>query len=333
MNYRLLINKQADNRFNWGYSEYLELKTSQDVCNALGLNTWKAVKEHNHDEFKEPIKGSYMIRRINDVPGTDLDREPLCKLVNDKYTVLQFPKGLSYADSYLMEGLLSIDSAFYVDPGTQVCLTMTSNIDAEVVAGDTVRRYLILALSHTTKKGVFGYTDICPVCENTLEAATIEALSKAGKGLEINQSNPEKSLEYAKRLLNLTEQRFYTETLPTYRAYSALELEDSQQEYIIRTIINAPLETVPYKFSETVLTHYTGIKKALKESPGQDMRGENNGYALLSAVSNYSQKIGRTDYERHYGEKFGDGRRMRNQTMQLLRNLLPKSAIPVAAGK
>ena len=232
-----------------------------------------------------------------------------------------------------MEGLLKVNSVFYVEPGTTICLTMESGIDAEVVPGDTVRRFLILNLSHTGTKGVLGWTDICPVCCNTLAMAKAEALSKAGKGLELDPANPQKSLDYAKKLINILEQKFYEETLLQYRAYDALELEPQQQEFIIKTVINAPLDKPVFEYPDGVSTHYLGIKKALKESPGQDLRQELTGYHLLSAISYYSKEIGKTNYEKYRNEQFGTGKRLRKQTMEMLNTLLPEKHIPVTSGR
>lgn len=319
-------------RFNPLTPKIVKEITTDDIIEYLKLDTWEARKIPNFREDQQEVGKSYHIRRFNNDPVEDTNYHDLVlkPYVSDKYKVLQYPKGVRWLDSFLMEGLLKVDSVFYVANGSKLCVTSTIGVEAEVVPGDTVRRYFILVLSHDGSSRMLGYCDTCPICENTLEMAKAEAFSKTDKHFSISDDNPEGSLEKAKQLIDLVRQRFYDESLIKYGAYAELSLEHEQIEYIFRTVINVPLKVEAHKLPEKVQDRYYALQRAFTESPGQHLRGDGNGWAVLGAVSNYGKHLGDTDIKQYQNDMFGTGRRMRNQTMQLLDQLLPESAIPVS---
>lgn len=308
--------------------------TVDDIIADLKLDTWEARKIPNFREDQKEVGQSFMIRRFNKNPVENTQHHDvvLKKLVNEKYKTLQYDKGIRWLDPFLMEGLLKIHSYFYLEPGSKLCVTCDIGVDAEVLPGDTVRRFLILVLSHDGSTRLLGFCDTCPVCANTLAIAKAEALNKAEKNYTLDDSEPEKSLEKARQLIDLVKQRFYGEQLLKYGAYAELELEESQIDNIFRTIINAPLTKAPEKFSESLFKKYEELREAFETSPGQGLRGDRNGWAVLGAVSNYTKRVGKTELDQYIYERFGGGRSLRNRTMQILDEMLPETAIPVPVG-
>lgn len=306
--------------------------TIDSIVSELGLDSWEARKIPNYRETGEEVGNSFMIRRFNKNPEQEAQfhNEVLNYYTKSRYRTLQYDKGIKWLEPFLMEDLIKIDSVFYVEPGTKLCVTSTMNIEAEVLKGDTVKRYFIFVLSHDGTTRMMGYCDVCPICENTLEMAKAEAFSKAEKNLVINDSKPEKSLEFARSVIDLQHQRFYSETLPRYGAYAELTLESEQIDHIFRTIIRAPLNKSSSGFSETTYDKYTELYKLLKTAPGQHLRGDANGWGVLGAVSNFSKTLGEEGLDQYKNEMFGSGKTMRNKTMQMLNELLPEFAIPVS---
>jgi hypothetical protein len=316
--------------------------TTEDIIKELHLDTFEVQKEPNHDNSGAVIKDSHFLKRVvlPKYVGTEFDVENgyiYKPYVRDKYQVLQYVDGVPWVNYFIMEGLLTITSVFYVHPGNKLAILCDINVQAEIVKGDIVRRYLLVVFSHDGSPRFIGYTDICPICTNTLASATAEAMGKAGKSFNLDvegtKSTMDSALKAAHKLIDLTRNNFRDVSLLQYQAYEQLVLEPGQVDYIKRTVLNAPLAKEPEAFSENVYLQWLRLNEVIESSPGQDLRTKGNAFHLLSGISNFTQGFGEGAGDKYNNNMFGRGPTMRRQAGQLLDALLPKSYIPVKETK
>lgn len=295
---------------------------AKDISNMFNLDSWEAEKVPNHNEVSNTISDSNHIRRSD-------NGKVMAKLVSNKYEVLQYPKLLTWLDPFLMEGLLSVDSALMLNDGAKFSVLSNIGVEAKVTDKDSVSRYLLLAFSHDGgRRGVY-YCDVRPVCANTLHTAMMQGLNKVNGAIELNQSDPSKSLENAKKLLNLAERNFHDETMLEFKAYDKLHLEPEQVDNILRGILNLPLGNKDLgKVSDNLMMQYNQLKTDYKDSPGMELIEGDNGWKVLNAVTYFQQSQGKTAVDKFTSSAIG-GASLRRKTTSLLNDLLPKSFITV----
>lgn len=304
--------------------------TTSDLIRHFELNQWQAVKVPNHNEYTTQVMDSYHVRRENKNPDSPHHMTTLTRLVSEDFKLLQYDEGVRWLDPFLMEELLTVDSALMLGVGEKFSVCCNIEVSAEVTPGDIVNRYLLLALSHDSSlRGLF-FCDTRPVCANTLQIAKMEGLRNPGKALKFDESHPERSLEKARQLIDLSRNRFHSETVLQYRAYTQQELEPQQADYIFRTILNLPLGDKGLRdVSDRMLDRYLDLQSAYHHSPGIELIQGDTGWRVLNAVTYFSQNLGKTEEKSFQGDLFGTGQRYRKQTVELLDQLLPKAAIPV----
>lgn len=300
----------------------------QDIIDLYQLDQWQATKIPNYNEVGAAIDNSYHVRRENRDPNKAGHLSILSLLVRDSFSLLQYDEGVRWLEPFLLEELLTVDSTLMVGQGGKFSVCCNLNLEAEVAPGDTVNRFLLLALSHDSPSRGLYFCDTRPVCTNTLQVAKLEGLRNPGKSLKLDPSNPARSLEKAKQLIDLTKQRFYSDSLFMYKSFALLQLEDSQIDFIFRTILNMPLGKLT-KVSDQKMDSYFGLKAAYAGSPGVELTAENSGWRVYNAVTHFTQSLGKTDQDSFQSDLFGTGQRLRKHTQDLLEDLLPSSAIPV----
>lgn len=331
MSYKLLTFKPNINTpFLTGTNSDIDNPTVEDLITLNGLDQWEAEKIPNHNEFSDNIEDSYHVRKryLDDRQGKFYPIFSKC--VGEKYKVMQYQEGLKWLEPFLMEDLLKVDSTLLLYDGAKFSVFLDINLEEEVLPQDTVQRNLLLALSHDGQQRGFYFTDIRPVCANTLAMAKAEGLRNPSKNLVLDESNPQRSLDTAKRMIDLTTATFRDKSIPKYKAYANLHLEASQTDYIIRTVSNVPLGNSEVNEDSRAFKRYLAIKEAYVESPGMDLIQGETGWKVLNAVTNHTQYLNKDESKAFVADKFGStANRLRQQTIQMLEDLLPKTAIPV----
>jgi hypothetical protein len=304
--------------------------TVEKITKLHDLNSWMAEKIPNFNEQTVQVKDSYHIRRTNELPETQYHGIILHPYVNTSYKVMQYSDAVKWLDPFLQEQMLTVDSSLMLDKGAKFSVLCDINVEAKIAEGDTVNRYLLLALSHDkSMRGLF-YCDTRPICANTLAMAKMEGLRSPEKNLVLDDANPEKSLKLARKLIDLTTQKFHDSTVLEYKSFAKLELQPQQVDYIFRTILNMPLGTIEVgDVSDSIWTSYTELGEAYKASPGMELINGDTGWRVFNAVTYFNQNLGKTESQSYQKNLFGAGSRYRKQTTELLTQLLPSSAIPV----
>lgn len=294
-----------------------------DIISLFGLDQWQAEKIPNHNEESDKVANSYHVRRSD-------DKKILTPYVKDAYDVYQYSDGAKWLTPFIEEGMLSIDSCLMLNDGLEFSILSNIGMEATVTGEDRVERYLLMKLSHDGKRRGFYFTDIRPVCQNTLYMAMGQGLAKASKNFELGNTNPESRMKAAKKLIDLAERKFHEERLYEYKAYERLELEEDQVDRIFRSILNLPLgNEVVKELTDKQQERYLSLKESYQNSAGMELLDlrRHTGWRILNAVTNFQQN-GKTATDKFLNSTFA-GQSIRKNTETLLQDHLPKSFIPV----
>jgi hypothetical protein len=197
------------------------------------------------------------------------------------------------------------------------------------VENDTISRHLLLGLGHGSGfRGLF-FTDIVPVCENTLTQAVLQSIREKGKSFTLGQDDPEQNLSKGIQLLDLTRTAFYEKSLPLYQAYSKLDLEKRQIEYIFRTILNMPLEVPARTLSDSMIEKYESLYDSYHMSPGMSERKPSTGWSVYNAITHFTHGLGKSSERQYEANLLGSGNSFRRQGQELINALLPSKHIAV----
>lgn len=318
-------------QYHFGELKVTPKLSIKEVEDYFKLPQWRAVKYANMRHNGLPVGDSYHILRESRDSSKDTESHGhvLDRLVNESYEVLQYQDGLSKFQPMLDEQLLAIHSSCMFGKGSKFStLFEIADEIKDTVEGDEVERYLLLALSHG--KGYRGlyYTDIVPVCENTLTSAILQGLKTKGKHFTLGQDDPNANLTRGIKLLDLARAKFFEEEIPLYKALSELEITQAQLDYIFRTLINMPINVPSREVSEQLQDRYIGLYDSYHTSPGQEDRKDLTGWKAYNAITHFTHSgLGRSSEKMYEQNLLGAGNRYRKYGKELLTELLPKKFI------
>jgi Domain of unknown function (DUF932) len=302
---------------------------SKVIIEQFKLNTWEAQMAPNHKVEGVAVGKSNYVYRHNLIPSTDpneVDGKVLHPYVTDKHQIVQFSEGAKWFDYFTQEGLLTIDSALILDE-SHFGITCDLGLEGTVQGEDTVTRYFILCLGHT--KGtprMLGFTDIRPICANTLVSSAMSSLSKAGQSFNLN-SDPVAAMAAAKSMIDLTHRRFHEIELPAYKEFTRIKTTVDERELFYRKLLGMPLEG--WDVSEKLLNQYQRLEEVYKSSPGMELfdSNEHSGWRLLQATTYGAKTIaGKTDWDKYRSQY---GHNWVNKTYEWLEMRMDKNVAPV----
>lgn len=191
-------------------------------------------------------------------------------IVSERYVPLQNIEAFSFFDSILHEKECFISSAVSLSQGKKICVIVQveDNI-REVVKGDTVMSYLILATSHDgSMKTVVKFTNIRVVCMNTLVAA----LHGKGEARSVRHSkSQDKQLQEIKGTIDIYRSRFESE-VDLYKKMANTPMNLEQSRSYLERLFEADLKSLAKKedilLSEVKLEDLRITKKALQNLTG-----------------------------------------------------------------
>ena len=182
--------------------------TSKEAIIEAGLD-WKVeakdifFKEHDGDggTFSQPSYSPFVGKKA--IVRTS-DGNPL-SIVSQHYQPLQNSDAFEWFDTFVKEGKASYETAGSLQNGKKIWVLAKLNDGMEIVKGDEVRRYILLANGHDGVTSILIQpTPIRVVCENTLNASL-------GSGLVNSiwhQGDVKRKMDQVKRALGLAEQEF-----------------------------------------------------------------------------------------------------------------------------
>lgn len=136
------------------------------------------------------------------------DNKAVLGSVGPRYVPLQNRAAFDFFKPFLDERLASLDTAGSLDEGRKVwVLSKLSLDDADILPGDTLRKYILLSNSHDGTNAIrVGFTPIRVVCMNTLKMAHSDDATKL---IRIRHHKAAKNkLEAFRDVMNLANQEF-----------------------------------------------------------------------------------------------------------------------------
>lgn len=156
-------------------------------------------------------------------------------VVGPTYAPLQNGRGFTFFDPFLSAGEATIETAGSLRGGARVWMLARLNRDpVEIVPGDAVHKYILLANSHD---GTFatrvGFTPIRVVCANTLSMATHAGASRL---LRVRHTKgAEGTLAAIRDTMNLANAQFEA-TAEQYRGLAARQVNAADLEKYVRIV-------------------------------------------------------------------------------------------------
>ena len=161
-----------------------------------------------------------------------------------KYRVIQNSQAADVMDAVALEGQAMVETAGAIDGG-EICW-MLSHLpdDFEVVKGDLLKPYFLLAWGHDGKHGLAGKLTLTRVvCANTLQAAGFgvrgRRWSEAADFYVKHNGNAKLRLDEAQKALGIVRKQI-SATNQAYQAFARTEMTPVEAEAYFQSIFPSP---------------------------------------------------------------------------------------------
>lgn len=274
-------------------TQYREQLTPTSIIDEFGLNNWNAKSAPNHKADGSQIARSYHIYRDNVIPSTnptEMQGKVLNPYLRKEPNLIQFRDAVKWFDYFVSEGLLTIESSLILDDD-HIGVTCDLGLENSLPGGDSVQRYFILAFGYSSGfPKMLGFTDLRPICSNTLQASAAMSFAKAGAAFDLS-ADPEKALVKARGAIDFTRRQFREIAVPYYRNMYDVKVTSDERDSLFRKLVGMPLAGVDAKVTDKVAMAYEHLESAYQNSPGMELfdRKDCNAWRVLQAVTWASQ--------------------------------------------
>lgn len=198
----------------------------------------------------------------------DRDNEPL-SVVSGSYKPLQNKKAFEWFDPIVKEGKATYETAGSLQGGRKIWILAKLRDDFEVVAGDTIRKYLLLCNGHDGATSIMIQpTGIRVVCSNTLN-------SSLGTGLVnsiIHHGNIEVRMDMIKRVLGLAEEEF-EQRKEVYRSMARYQMDNNKIGLYLQSLIPDANNEATERVKNSVRVDKEKIWQLIEMGMGADIKG------------------------------------------------------------
>lgn len=196
------------------------------------------------------------------------DGNPL-SIVSDHYKPLQNHEAFEWFDPIVDEGKATYETAGSLQNGKKIWILAKLKDNLEVVSGDEVRRYILLANGHDGLTGIMIQpTPIRVVCENTLNAS----LGTGNVSTIWHHGDVKDKMERVKRLLGVAEKHF-EERKEVYKAMAKHNLNQGALDEYVKAVVLEPNEEATDRVKESVKNSRDRIKRLHESGFGANIKG------------------------------------------------------------
>jgi len=243
-------------------------------------------------------------------------------VVNERYKIVQPTEVLNFFKDLVKTAGFRIETAGALKEGRRIWVLANTGLAREIVPGDLVKGYILLATSYDGQMATTGmYTSTRVVCNNTLQMA----LSKdAQLGLKIRHSrvfNP----ELVKEQLGIAAHQVWETYLDRMQSLASVQLTQASASTVLERILSTRLPSA----SQVDVTETRGFKKIIElfrgAGRGSTIPGvENTAWGLLNAVTQFVdfERRSHTNGSRLDSAWFGEGARMKDDAVSQLLTLV-----------
>lgn len=165
---------------------------SEQAIEAAGLG-WEVGTEPIYDADQNAIEGFQRTYRK--------DTRATLGVVTAGYEVVQNREAFDFMDGLLQDGIMQYETAMSLRGGKCIVILASMPKSWEIVAGDTVKPYILLTTGHDGGRGIsLMPTAIRVVCANTLRAAESGGAKRKALSMKHTKSVRDR-LEVASKLL------------------------------------------------------------------------------------------------------------------------------------
>lgn len=235
-------------------------------------------------------------------------------VVSDGYRVVQPGEVMAFMGRIAEVGGFEMETAGALSDGKRIWALARVNNGADVVEGDRVRPYVLLATSYDGSMATIGKrTDIRVVCNNTI----MRAMGESGHAVRVLHSerfDPD-AVRLELGIVADEEDRFILQA----RALAAQAMNKAQADEFLQALM-APCHTSTLEVQET-----KGYRRIMdlfenRKAIGSDIPGvAGTRWAMLNAVTEYTDhERGRSTSSRIESAWFGTGAAFKNKALELL---------------
>lgn len=241
--------------------------TSAEAIVEAGLD-WEVEKRQIYWKSTTPESEAYIPYTNRCALVRTMDNNPL-SVVSNNYKPLQNKVAFEWFDPIVKSGDATYETAGCLHGGKKIWILAKLKRDMEVVRGDQVRNYLLLANGHDGVTGIMIQpSNIRTVCENTL-------LQSLGTGLVTtiwHHGDINHKMDRVKNLLGLAEKQFEQKE-ETYKAMASFQVNNARiGEYVGHLIPNANEEATE-RIKESVTAAQEKIWDLMENGLGSDIPG------------------------------------------------------------
>lgn len=257
------------------------------------------------------------------IPNTDSfaivreDTNHVLGVVGSSYTPLPNRDAFKFFQTWLDAGIVELNTAGSLFNGRKVWVLgkITSDNVQDVVANDSIERYILLSNAHDGSAAVrLGFTDIRVVCWNTMSAAHSKAESKLVRC--VHSSHLKQNMEEIKAIMNVAKQEFEA-TMEKYRYLTKKQINSSDLEKYVKILLE-----IDKKEEKDISTRSKNIMKKifnLMDDPTQTIEGISGTY--WAAYNSFNQYLvhhqGNNHENRLNNIWFGTNKNKNDKALQL----------------
>lgn len=238
-------------------------------------------------------------------------------VVGPSYCPIQNASAFDWFDPFVTSGEATIETAGSLEGGKRIwVLAKLSRDPSEIVPGDVVQKYLLLANAHDgTLAGRVGFTPVRVVCHNTLSMATEGGESKLVR--VFHTKNAVDVLAKVRDIMNLANQSFEA-TADQYRYLAGKQVCAGDLEKYVKLVFPPRVKPVAAQ-SEGALAvlreevakrspTLEAIRGLFEDGAGNQLPGVRGTYwAAYNAVTEYVTHHRGRDAESRLNASFSDG--------------------------
>lgn len=212
-------------------------------------------------------------------------------IVSDRYQPIQNTQAGDVMDALVAEGNAHIEVAGALDDGQRLWMLAHIPADFEVIKGDSVKPYVLLAWGHDGKHGLAAkLTPIRVVCNNTLTAALGNRWSKTADVYVKHTKTAVLRIEEAQRALGLIRAQV-EQTAEAYQALGAARVSDEQVAGYFGNVFPSPQgDSAPEESVERWIAQQERLGQLYHEGVGSEM-SVGTAWGAYNAVTEYVDHV------------------------------------------
>jgi phage/plasmid-like protein (TIGR03299 family) len=242
--------------------------TSKEAIIEAGLDwkvelkeiAWKHITSGGNEKYTDIPRRCCLVRKS--------DNQPLA-LVSDQYQPLQNREAFKWFDGIVKNGKATYETAGSLQNGKKIWILAKMGDNIEVVKGDEVRRYLLLANGHDGVTSIMIQpTPIRVVCENTLNASLGTGLIKS----IWHHGDIQRKMDRVKRALGLAEEEF-EKRKEVYKEMTRCAVNNIKIGTYVKSLIPDANEEATDRVKRSVMVAQERIWQLHEEGYGSDIPG------------------------------------------------------------